>query len=209
MALRILIAILVLGSAGLFARNLDAHRASPSVLPDLARLPDVLDGWRSRDVELSEAVAEVLDGDVTLQRIYRREDGTEVHLFVAYFAEQAVNSQIHSPRHCVPGSGWQIAAMEPVTLGLPGGPQPATRMLIQRQGFNDEEMLYWFRTRSGSVTGEYALKWDLVKNALARRPTDAAFIRFAAPTQNSRATRELAASLDLPLRDILRTAGIR
>jgi hypothetical protein len=69
-------------------------------------------------------------------------------------------------------------------------------------------MLYWFETRSGFVTGEYALKWDLVRNSLARRPTDAVFIRYTAPVEQPAATRRLIAALDDPLHDILGQVGL-
>jgi len=37
---------------------------------------------------------------------------------------------------------------------------------------------YWFRTRSGELTSEYGLKFDLVFNSLRLKPTDAALIRL-------------------------------
>ena len=67
----------------------------------------------------------------------------------------------------------------------------------------------WTRTRGGSVTGEYALKWDLVKNSLARKPTDAAFIRFTASSEDVEAMQELLALLDEPLDSMLTEVGLK
>jgi EpsI family protein len=39
-------------------------------------------------------------------------------------------------------------------------------------------MYYWFETRSGTITSEFALKFNLFLNALFMKPTDAAFIRL-------------------------------
>ena len=208
MAFRILIAALIIAGAGIYARVLEAHRIEAGQPPELGLLPPVLGQWRSEDIPLSPGVAKVLGADVTLQRVYRNATQQQVHVFLAYFSRQAVNSQIHSPRHCVPGSGWTIVSTEPSRLSLPGRKQPATRMVLEREG-TTQEMFYWFRTRSGSVTGEYALKLDLVRNSLARQPTDAVFIRYVTRPEDIAAMQELMGSLDEPLEGLLRQTGLR
>ena len=208
MAIRVLIAIILLSAAGIYARMLEAHRVAAGEPPELAHLPQSFGTWRAQDIPLSENVGRVLGADVTLQRVYRNASQQEVHVFLAYFSRQAVNSQIHSPRHCVPGSGWTIVSTEPVQLSLSDRRQPATLMVLEREGAR-QEMLYWFRTRSGNVTGEYALKLDLVRNSLARRPTDAVFVRYVARPQDAAAMQEVMASLDQPLESILGQTGLR
>jgi EpsI family protein len=193
-AVRSLVLIIILIVTGFYVRDLEGKRSYTRQIPDLVTLPKALEGWYGEDFPLTESVALVLDADVTLQRRYRSTAGNEVWLFIAYFAEQAVNSQIHSPRHCVPGSGWDIVSTEQTNIDLGLGPQFATQMFLQREGLT-QEMLYWFRTRGGGVTGEYALKLDLLKNSLARRPTDAAFIRYSSLTRDSEAMRSLMVAL--------------
>lgn len=207
MAIRALIVALIVGISGAYAHQLGRSRAIQSEIPRLESLPSTLDGWYSQDHPLSKQAARVLAADATLQRRYRRRDGSEIWLFVAYFAEQAVNSQIHSPRQCVPGNGWAIMSIEHQTVPLSRGPQLVTRMLLDRNG-NKQEMIYWFRTRGGVLTGEYAMKWDLLQNALARRPTDAVFVRYTAPIEDAAALREMMLKLDGPLNDILGKVGL-
>jgi len=76
------------------------------------------------------------------------------------------------------------------------------------QSGNSQDVLYWFRTQSGATAGEYALKWDLVKNSLARRPTNAAFIRYNAASADSTALHEVMALVDAPLKRILAEVGL-
>jgi EpsI family protein len=206
-AIRILIAILLVAGAGSYARVLDAHRVAAGNPPKLELLPSRFGDWDSQDIPLSPGSARVLGADLTLQRIYRNRNNQRVEFFVAYFAQQAVNSQIHSPRHCLPGSGWKILSTEDTHVDLAGGRQPATRMIIERQGAS-QEMLYWFRTRSGSIIGEYALKLDLMRNSLARRPTDAAFVRYVAAMSDTTALREVMAVLEPELQTRLQEAGL-
>jgi EpsI family protein len=208
MVARILIVLVLVGSAGLYARSLAARRSYSDRLPALQDLPRHVGEWQSEDLPLSEDVSEILAAETTLYRRYYRIDGSEVWLFLAYFAEQRVNSQIHSPRHCVPGGGWRIESLDALTVALPGGTCPTTRMVIGRDD-QKVEMLYWFRTRGGVVTGEYRLKWDLLKNSLAGRPTDAVFVRFTAPIMDSEAMRRLVAELDAPLSRVLGEVGLQ
>ena len=156
---------------------------------------------------MSEQTARVLAADVTLNRSYRRGGGSEVGLFVAYFAEQQVNSQIHSPRNCLPGAGWNVASLEKVTLNLGGRAQSASLLRMRRQGIQ-QDVVYWFRTQGGSLAGEYDLKWDLVKNSLAGRPTNAVFIRFSALSADSVALREVMNLLVEPMDQVLGEVGL-
>lgn len=208
MGIRALIVVILVASAGVYARELATQRSHAAAFPALGRLPTSLAGWYSEDIPMSERIAAVLDADVAVQRVYRHADGAEVGVFVAYFAEQQANSQIHSPRQCVPGMGYGIVSIERQTRQEGAAAVPVTRMLIRR---NDrmQEMIYWFRTRSGIVNGEYALKWDLVKNSLARRPTDAVFVRYFAPIENATAMHELMSQLDAPLDSLLAEVGLR
>ena len=207
MALRFVIALLIVAGAGAYARVLEAHRVAAGQPPRLAEVPASFGDWRSRDIPMPPSIAKVLGADVTLQRVYENSSRQQVEVFLAYFSRQAVNSQIHSPKHCLPGSGWTIVSTEPARVDLPGGTQPATRMILHREDAS-EQMLYWFRTRSGSVTGEYALKLDLVKNSLARRPTDAVFVRYVALEKDNGAMRDVMATLEKPLQTLFNEAGL-
>ena len=42
-------------------------------------------------------------------------------------------------------------------------------------------MLYWYQTRSGWLAKETSLKFELARNSLMRKPTDAAFVRIISP----------------------------
>jgi EpsI family protein len=102
-------------------------------------------------------------------------------LFVAYFESQKYGSQIHSPKHCLPGGGWKILNLEPFDLPLAGGDHKHVNRMIIGEGSQREVMFYWYETRGGTVRNEFGLKWDLMVNSLLLRPTDAAIVRFHMP----------------------------
>jgi hypothetical protein len=80
--------------------------------------------------------------------------------------------------------------------------------MVVRRNDRRQEVLYWFRTGSGAIAGEYALKWDQVKSALAGRQTNAAFIRYNAEASDSGAVRQLMTLLEPPLDQILGEVGL-
>ena len=208
MVVRGLLVILLVAASGAYAYQLNTQRSPVEGLPALEELPkSFADGWASTDRALADDVAAVLAADLTLHRFFQNRSGAQVAMFIAYFKEQQVNSQIHSPRQCVPGGGWTVMSLEQTTLDLPSGPLSASRMDIQRQG-NHSQIVYWFRTRGGTVTGEYSLKWDLIRNSIARRPTDAVFVRFSATAEDADAMHEMIRRLDQPLNAVLSEVGL-
>ncbi len=208
MAARALIAALLILAGGAYARVVSEHRPAPPRAPDFSRVPLAVGPWVGEEHALGVGEAKALGADATTLRLYRGPGGAAAWVFFAYFRQQQVGSQIHSPRHCLPGTGYEIQSLAPVVLELGGRRQPAERATIDRQG-NDQRMIYWFQTRSGTVTDEYALKWDLVRNSLRRRPTDAAFIRFHCMERDTLAMRDLMTRLDKPLESLLAGAGLR
>ncbi len=178
------------------------------MIPSLEQLPAEVGGWHAEDFAMDVGSARVLAADATLQRRYRRGDGTEAWLFVGYFAQQQVNSQIHSPRNCIPAGGWTVSSLENVHLTLNEAAHPATHMRITRNEYSDD-VFYWFSTQGGRMGGEYALKWDLVRNSLARRPTNAAFVRYTAARADSAALHELMGLMQPSLDQVLGKAGLK
>jgi EpsI family protein len=176
-----LCAWLLLLTGGLYARALRSHEVPPPNTADLGAIPNLVGEWRGADSRFDPRIYQVLSADTTLMRHYSGDDpNSELWLFVAYFRSQRTGAQIHSPKNCLPGGGWNILSQEPVLLPVGGRSLPVSRFLIGR-GAQRQVVYYWFMTRAGIITDEYALKLDLVRNALLRRPTDAAFVRLSGP----------------------------
>ncbi len=143
-----------------------------------------------------------------LRRCYRGSNGSSVWLFVAYFSNQRVNKQIHSPKNCLPGGGWRIAEVGERREIVAGGvARDMTRMVI-RKGGSLQEVLYWMQTPGGATGDEYRFKWLQTKNALRGRPSNAAFVRYNASLEDSAAIREVMGLLDGPLQTLLASSGM-
>lgn len=178
---RIIVACVIIFVGGAAANNLRYSGARPEREATFGTIPLTLDGWYGEERWFSDESYEVLQADTTTLRLYHDADGLPLWLFIGYFGSQKYGSQIHSPKHCLPGSGWQISSLEPYELKLPGGfDHPVNRLVISDEE-NRQLMLYWFETRGGVIRGEFGLKWDLMENSLLLRPTDAAMIRINLP----------------------------
>ena len=97
----------------------------PETIPDsrpLADFPVTLDTWQQDGPEgvVDEESRAILNADDLLTRNYRDESGRQAGLFVAGFRTQRNGKAPHSPKNCLPGSGWtQVASDDqfPVEVG--------------------------------------------------------------------------------------------
>lgn len=177
------IIIIVLG--GLAGNALRFTEKLPDRMADFSEVPLIINNtYFGREYPISEATAEVLQASVSTDRIYTTEDGKLFQLFIAYFESQKYGSQIHSPKHCLPGSGWKIERIEPYKLILPDGDSRIINYAVIRDRIRKAVMFYWYESRSGSIRGEYALKFDLIRNSLLFEPGDAAIIRLTVDIGN-------------------------
>lgn len=164
--------------AGIFGNFLRFVEQMPDQPADFGKVPMSTDGYLAEEHRFSELSYDVLQADTTTLRRYIGPDGGSLWLFIAYFSSQKYGSQIHSPKHCLPGGGWRIEHIEPYKLALDNGPARDINRLIIAEADRKELMFYWFETRGGSIRNEFGLKFDLMKNSLVLRPTDAAIIRL-------------------------------
>jgi EpsI family protein len=180
MKFAVVIALAVILSGGLFGNYLRYGQPTATEAPKFELIPYESGLYSGEERRYSEQSYRVLQADTTTLRLYLDETGERYWLFVAYFSSQAYGRQIHSPRNCLPGGGWNIDSSETYQLELSDSQTaPVNRLIIGRDG-SRQVMLYWFQTRAGVIANEYGLKLDLVKSALAFRSTDAAFIRVTA-----------------------------
>jgi EpsI family protein len=171
----ILLALLI--PLGLLAITLRYMVVEPKQPSSLASIPLQFGDWKGQDVPVSQATTSVLQASEVLLRDFVNAKGEYVGLFIAYFRDQKYGSQIHSPRHCVPGGGWVVESLARVPFDLGVRQVTVNRMTITHKA-DVNQMFYWFHTRSGDLASEYALKFDLVRNSLLFSPTDAVIIRL-------------------------------
>jgi EpsI family protein len=147
--------------------------------------PPTLGEWKGREeTVLGPDVLSMLKMSDYLMRRYEDGRGRSVLLYIGYWQSQRKGGDIHSPRNCLPGGGWEPVEASRLSIQIPGRESPISvnRYLIQK----DNQMqvtLYWFQTQGKAVAGEVGAKIELVRNALLRNRTDGALVRLSAPVQ--------------------------
>jgi EpsI family protein len=148
--------------------------------PDLGLVSSSVAGFTGRDETLEAESLLLLGADATLFRTYRREGSPPIWLFLGYFGSQQEYSQIHSPKNCYPGAGWNILREGTVSVEAPSGALRAKRLVIS-DGIGKRIVVYWFSTPAGALTDEFALKWYQTKRSLFGKPQESTFVRFSTP----------------------------
>jgi EpsI family protein len=179
--LQILSAALLL-QAGLFYATSRAENV-PTMRP-LRDFPIALGPWvMTKEGYIDEETQKVLQADDTLTRIYARA-GTmaQSSLFVAYFRTQRTGKAPHSPKNCLPGSGWEPSREDYLTVEAPGMPQPIeVNRYIVAKGENQSIVLYWYQSQHRVIASEYEAKFWTVTDAIRYNRTDTALVRVVVP----------------------------
>jgi EpsI family protein len=177
---------LVMAAGILLVQTSATQRALPLRRPLADAVPDTIEGYAGADLEISDSEATVAGVTTYLARTYR--SGTAAvpffTLYVGYYDSQTQGHTIHSPRNCLPGAGWEALQFERQTVQTPAGSLRVARYLVQRA----EEralVLYWYQGRGRVEADEYAVKYELLRDAALRGRTEEALVRVMVPIEGS------------------------
>lgn len=149
----------------------------------LAQLPQVIGKWRGQEAATLEAdVLSILKLNDYVMRRFQHENGQSLWLYVGYWDTQRKGAQIHSPKHCLPGGGWEPLEASVVTIPLEGVPQGilVNRYVLQKERYQ-QVVTYWYQSQGRIVAKEIDAKLQLIKNAITSNRTDGALVRVTSP----------------------------
>jgi EpsI family protein len=173
------------------AGNVYRFETPGSKAGDVLRIADLdFESCSHEDIDLDEAFERSLGADDFVFRVYSCGDGRPVWLFIGYFSSPGEGSQIHSPKHCYPGSGWNILGERPVPA--PWG-EGSIRALSVSNGRARRGVFYWFYTGDEVISDEYGLKIHQVVSALRRRAPSVCFVRISTPELDAGETESILA----------------
>lgn len=178
--LTVLIVILFTAVIGL--QGLSNHAAVPIRKP-LSSFPRQINGMIGRDTGIAPDILAVLGSGEFLSRVYQGPSSSPLFLYIAYYSKQERGDAIHSPKNCLPGSGWQPVLSDRVRIDLPQGQTiVANRYLVQKD-INKQLVLYWYQSHGRTLSSEYWGKIYAVLDAIWLGRTDAAVIRVSTPIE--------------------------
>jgi EpsI family protein len=150
----------------------------PPAPPALSQFPASLSGWTElREDPIDADVANTLRADRLLSRTYVNHGAETVGFLVAWFGSQRAGaSQPHSPKVCLPASGWIPVSTGELSIATTAGLVTANRYVVASRA-ERAVVLYWYQTSRRAIAGEWASKLWLVADALRDRRTDTALVR--------------------------------
>jgi EpsI family protein len=152
----------------------------------LSDFPKQLAGWTATDEPIDAETLEVLGAGDFLSRVYSSaESAAPISLFIGYFPTQRTGATIHSPKNCLPGSGWAFESSSTVMLEDVTG---KTHLIGEYVIANEDKrqfVIYWYQAHGRSVSNEYMAKIYLVSDAIRMNRTDGALVRVITPIRSS------------------------
>lgn len=172
---------------GVLAAQAVLFYALPSTeyVPTMAPLESMqqdIGGWKMTSQSKPEQeIQDLLKADDALTRVFDR-GGVSLSLFVAFFRSQRAGVSPHSPRVCLPGSGWTATESSYIPVEVPGRAEPITinRYVVSR-GEARSIVFYWYQSPHRVVADEIAAKVYLVLDSLRYQRSDTSLVRIVVP----------------------------
>jgi EpsI family protein len=156
------------------------RRLPQSLARPLESIPTEMSQWHTVDREtLGAEVLKVLKPTSYISRFYKG-SADALGLFIAFYERQTAGATLHSPKNCLPGSGWEIWRQGSLTIPSGSSNTVVNRYSVRR---GDDKMViyYWYQSKDRIVASEVAGKFFLVKDSLISGNTAAALVRLTLP----------------------------
>ena len=164
----------------LTASKLTANRKGGPLAQSLDTISTNIAGFIGTDTpDLGPGTLSALRCDTYLSRLYRKAD-IQADLFIAYYAQQRSGESMHSPKHCLPGAGWEI--WDYSTTVIPVGSRSFTvnKYSISRDSTR-MVVLYWYQSKTRIIASEYLGKILLARDAFLQNSTAGSIVRITVP----------------------------
>lgn len=173
-------AVCALLLASAFYLNMHQNIAVPTNRP-FDQFPNQVNSWNMvSETTFSDPVLSVLKPTDYIMRQYRYSDGKTVNLYIGYHNGAKGSGVIHSPKNCLPGSGWYEVSTG-VYPAMFGARQEKIVRAVYQKGDTKELFIYWFQMKGKILNNEYALKIGEITNSILYGRKEETFIRVSIP----------------------------
>jgi EpsI family protein len=175
--LKVLTGVLILQAILFYSAS---HGESTPLPAPLAAFPTSLGDWRlAQEGVIEKDVEDVLKADDLMTRWYVSPEGG-ANLYIAYFKTQRTGQSPHSPKNCLPGSGWQPSENDRIDVPVGNETININRYLVSK-GTDESMVLYWYQSQGRVIAGEFAAKFYLITDSIRRHRSDTSLVRIVVP----------------------------
>jgi EpsI family protein len=175
---------LVLAAQGALFYAATTRSENTPEIPPLATFPGLVGEWRLlQEGHVDAETMAVLQADDTLTRFYGVPNTNQgLNLFIAFFKTQRTGKTPHSPKNCLPGSGWEPLRVGVVSIPVAGRQRPLeVNKYVVARGEHRSVVLYWYQSRDRVVASEYWAKIWMVLDSIRYNRSDTSLIRITVP----------------------------
>jgi len=153
----------------------------------LHELPYTIGAWSGQEYPLSQQVLHAVSVSDYTNRLYSTTGTAPVQLYVGFYGSQKTGDTIHSPKNCLPGSGWNPIRAGETTIGVARGRQIVVNEYLIQHDQDKQLVFYWYQGRGRVIASEYAAEFWMVTDAVSKNRTDGALVRVITPVANNEA----------------------
>jgi EpsI family protein len=182
---RVLSVLLLLQGAVFYASAMRTENVP--LVQALSLFPSDMAGWRMvQDIKIEPEVQEILKADDTLNRVYMNPSHTaSTFLFIAFFKTQRSGQAPHSPKNCLPGSGWEPVESNTININVRGRAQPiVTNRYLVEHGEEKSVVLYWYQSHNRTIASEFSAKFWLIADSIRYHRSDTSLVKVVIPVRN-------------------------
>jgi EpsI family protein len=163
-----------------------SHGENTPLPAPLTAFPGSVGSWQTvQEGVIDQDTRDILKADDLLSRVYASPEGG-AELFIAYFKTQRQGQSPHSPKNCLPGSGWQTVPSETGRVDIPvsGGSIHINRYVVSK-GEAQSVVYYWYQSQGRVIADEFAAKFYLVSDSIRHHRSDTALVRVVVPIRQN------------------------
>ncbi|MGA8035518.1 MAG: exosortase C-terminal domain/associated protein EpsI [Candidatus Acidiferrales bacterium] len=143
--------------------------------------------WVGQEHPLDRHVLQSVAVTDYTNRVYSNDSGRPVQLYIGYYASQRTGDTVHSPKNCLPGSGWDPIRSGYATIPLANGHSVDVNEYVIQRDQDKELVFYWYQGRGRVIASEYDGKFWMVVDAISRNRTDGSLVRIITPIDGDEA----------------------
>lgn len=160
----------------LFISGIRSQLVMKPVQP-MSAIPTLYEGSSGKDIPIDTTEQRIAGMSDFILREFPR-DSAAWTIYVGYYDRQVQGKSIHSPKNCLPGAGWEIMENDPVPLADAAPTSPRVNRVVLGNKGSRALVYYWYQGRGRIAHNEYAVKWDLLRDAALYGRTEEALVRL-------------------------------
>jgi len=164
-----------------------SHSEDVKLNKPFSTFPKKIGEWAGKEERFDQAVYDLLGVDDSYLANYYDHDSSLVQLYIGYYESQKEGQQIHSPKNCMPGSGWNITetSLDDITLKGNASKKIKVIKLLLEKDNQKQVVFYWYQSNGRFISSEYSQRIYMVIDSITKHRTDGSFIRLISPVINN------------------------